>query len=149
MLRIASEIALLQRIAPETTYTSTEDFSDGAADLFTGQQSGTWLVANSRYSGAPATGSDRAVSLLDLSAAAGLGAGQLVLSQSSMLQMEATFTADTLAGIVFDYYGPEDFKFAAVKADTNQVVIGHYTAKGLVIDATADQPIAALEDRLP
>jgi len=39
----------VQRVAPETTYTSTEDFTDDAADLFTGLQAGTWQVANGRY----------------------------------------------------------------------------------------------------
>jgi hypothetical protein len=40
---------------------------------------------------------------------------------------------------VFDYYGPKDFKFAAIDAAADKVVIGHFTSKsGWIYDATFD-----------
>ena len=53
-----------------------------------------------------ATIGDTAVSLVDM----GLGRG---LELNAILELEATLNTEHTAGVVFDYYGPEDFKFAA------------------------------------
>lgn len=46
-------------------------------------------------------------------------------------KIQATITIEKpTAGLVFDYYSPGDFKFVAILLDTNQIVIGHRTAKG-------------------
>ena len=44
--------------------------------------------------------------------------------------------------MVFDQYSPNDFKFAVVSALTNQVLIGHHTARdGWVVDAALGRSI--------
>ena len=49
--------------------------------------------------------------------------------------------------MVFDYYGPTSFKFAAILEESNLVVIGHYTAKrGWSHDAVVDMDIKAGKD---
>ena len=64
----SSASARTTRAAPSTTspsrrcrrsrrFENTDDFADGAADLFTGEQTGTWSVGGGRYAGAPAGGS--------------------------------------------------------------------------------------------
>jgi hypothetical protein len=49
--------------------------------------------------------------------------------------------AGNTAGIVFDYYDSNNFKFAGVIAGSSQVVIGHHTQGGWVIDATISRSI--------
>ena len=46
-------------------------------------------------------------------------------------------------GLVFDYYSATDYKFAAIMAGSNKVVIGHVTATGTIIDALVAKTIAA------
>jgi len=46
-------------------------------------------------------------------------------------------------GLVFDYYSATDYKFAAIVAGSNKVVIGHVTATGTIIDASVAKTIAA------
>lgn len=48
------------------------------------------------------------------------------------------------AGFVFDYYGPSDYKFVAIDAVTDQVLVGHRTARdGWAIDSVAPRDIVA------
>jgi Ca2+-binding RTX toxin-like protein len=133
----------VRRLAPETTFSSTEDFSDGLAQLFTGPATGTWGVAGGRYDGTPASGSDRTIALLDLSTVLGLPADTLQLNQSTRLELEAKVRTSTMGGIVYDYYGPDDFKFVVIRADTDQVIFGHRTAKGWYQDAVFAKTIDA------
>ncbi|MDB4798641.1 hypothetical protein OAH36_03485, partial [Verrucomicrobia bacterium] len=45
---------------------------------------------------------------------------------------------------VFDYYGPEDYKFVAIDETNDQVVYGHSTSKsGVTVDAVVAKPIEA------
>ena len=46
----------VQDLPPQSTFDNTDDFSDGIADLFTGDQIGTWTVTAGRYTGAAAAG---------------------------------------------------------------------------------------------
>jgi hypothetical protein len=41
-----------------------------------------------------------------------------------------------MGGGIFNYYGPENYKFIAIKADTHELVIGHRTPEDWVIDDT-------------
>jgi hypothetical protein len=51
--------------------------------------------------------------------------------------------AAVVGGIVFDYHGPERFKFVALRADSDELVVGHFTlAEGLVVDAAAHCAVA-------
>jgi Ca2+-binding RTX toxin-like protein len=130
----------VQKLPPKITFEHTEDFSDGLADLFTGAWTGTWSVLGGRYEALPVEGEDRAVRLVDLGLERGLAAG-------SILELRVALSTQARGGVVFDYYGPNDFKFAAIDAETGQVVIGHHTAKrGWAIDAVAEQPIDPAAD---
>jgi hypothetical protein len=130
----------VQKLPPEITFEGTEDFSDSVVELDLEPADGVWNVNGNRYDGTPAVGGDRAVSLVEL----GLGYG---LEVASILKLEATLATQTVGGLVFDYYGPTNFKFAAISAESDQVVIGHYTAKrGWSIDAAFDATIEAGTD---
>ncbi|MHC4618339.1 MAG: hypothetical protein ACYTEQ_11370 [Planctomycetota bacterium] len=125
----------VQKLPPEITFEGTEDFSDAVTDLDFVPAEGVWNVSGYRYGGTPSVDGDRAISFVDL----GLGHG---LEVASILELEATLNTQTTGGLFFDYYGPENFKFAAISAETNQVVIGHYTAKhGWSIDAAFNTTI--------
>ena len=43
----------VQALPPQSSFENTEDFADGAADLFTGDRTGTWTVTGGRYTGTP------------------------------------------------------------------------------------------------
>ncbi|HET6576464.1 MAG TPA: hypothetical protein VFG68_22885, partial [Fimbriiglobus sp.] len=122
----------VQVLPPQLTFEHTETFDDGVANLFTGPKTGTWQVqkpdSNGRYVGTPLAGADLAVSVIDLGLAGGL-------NTNSYLELAAKFSATGLGGIVFDRYGPDEFKFAAFDAQAGRVVIGHHTARrGWVVD---------------
>jgi hypothetical protein len=76
------------------------------------------------------------MSLLDL--------GVEHLNVASYLELSAKITTAGRAGIVFDRYADNTFKFAAIDAATDQVMIGHHTEqRGFVIDAVAPRTIGA------
>ncbi|HXF83072.1 MAG TPA: hypothetical protein VNN19_10005, partial [bacterium] len=124
-----------QVLPPAWTLQHTDGFGDGVADLFTGASQGAWQVAGGRYAVTPPSG-DEGFSLVDL----GLGRG---VAANSVLELSTTFTAQGLAGLIFDQYGPENFKFVAVDVPGQRVVVGHHTAqRGLVIDASTARTVA-------
>ncbi len=130
----------VQVLPREITLQEKESFDDGVADRFTGPQEGSWLVQGGRYCAEPAPGADRAVSLIDL----GMGRG---LEASDILQLEATLRSAARAGIVFDYYGPQDFKYVVIDAASDQVIVGHRSSKGgWALDAVVSRAIEPATD---
>jgi hypothetical protein len=124
----------VQTVEQAVTFQTSEDFDDGVADLFTGDSVGVWDVANGRYATTPGAGA--AYSLLDL------GVDQL--SVAALLDMNANVRTDGLAGFIFDEYSADNFKFAAIDANSDEVIIGHYTKReGWVIDASVSKVIDA------
>jgi len=124
----------VQVLPPEITFEGTEEFPDTHAGIGFIPTSGVWNVNGERYDGAPEA-EESAISLVDL----GLDHG---LEVSSILQLDVTLNTQMVGGVVFDYYGPERFKFAAISAESNQVIIGHFTAKrGWSYDAVFDYAI--------
>ena len=120
-------------VPPASTFQNTENFADGIAQLMPAQAaSGNWQVASGRYS---ATG--LATSLIDL--------GITGLQLNSVLELSAKVNTQGRAGFVFDRYSAEDFKFAAIDAATDQVIIGHYQG-GWVTDAAVAKTIDAGTD---
>src|SRR5262249_48980676 len=113
---------VVQVVPPPSTYQNTEDFSDGVANLFAGTQTGTWTVQNERYQSAQDPGTALGVSLIDL----GIGHG---LKPNSALDLSALVNTQSFGGIAFDAYSATDFKFVAIDAPNDQVIIGHYTAR--------------------
>jgi hypothetical protein len=131
----------VQVLPPQITFDTTEDFSDGVANLFSAGSSGAWSVNAGRYDVTPPAAAS-GMSLLDL--------GPDHLRVSSYLELSATLRtgANGLAGYVFDRYGDQSFKFVAIDDATNRLVIGHYTQKSgvMTIDASIATPIAAGTD---
>jgi Ca2+-binding RTX toxin-like protein len=124
----------VQVLPPEWTYEDTEDFDDGTADLFA-EQTPSWRVMGNQYEATGLTG-EIAFSMYDLN-----------LAFESVLAIDVTVRTDAMGGLVFDAYDDEDFKFVALSAVTNEIVIGHYTARhGLEIDAAADWTILGNRD---
>jgi Ca2+-binding RTX toxin-like protein len=127
----------VQVLPPQMTFEGTEAFPDTDTRIALSPASGSWGTSNGRYDGSPVVGGDRAISLVNL----GLGHGFEV---ASILGLETTLNTQKTGGLVFDYYGPNDFKFAAIDAGADKLVIGHCTAKsGWVTDATFAMTIDA------
>jgi RTX calcium-binding nonapeptide repeat (4 copies) len=119
---------LIQRVPPAFTFSYQASLSGGAAPNFT-PLVGQWAVANNLYTGSPdATG-------------AAVTTRSLAVAPSSYLGYSATVNTRATAGLVFDDYGPTNFKFAAVVAGSNQVVIGHRTSAGWFTDSVVSQTL--------
>jgi Ca2+-binding RTX toxin-like protein len=125
----------LQVLPPEITLEDTEEYPDTSPAIGFVQTRGNWQTTDdgtgNYYSeGTPDAGSDNAVSLIEL-------ADQVRgLRTTSVLTLEATLNTQSTGGFVFDYYGPDDFKFAGIDAVNDQLVIGHHTPRsGWVVDA--------------
>jgi len=59
----------------------------------------------------------------------------------------SSLNTGSTGGVVFDYYGPTNFKFAAISAESSRIIIGHYTDKrGWSYDAVVDMDIKAGKD---
>src|SRR5262249_39196412 len=84
------------------------------------------------------------IELMDLGLALGLPPGSFTLQPTSVLDLKATFSdaVGARAGLVYAYFTSGYYKFAALYADTQQVVLGHYTTKGgFKIDASANYTV--------
>jgi hypothetical protein len=111
-----------------------EDFSDGVANLFTGYRNGAWSIGSGRYAVVP--GAATGMNILDL--------GPDNLSVAAYLELTAKLNTAGRAGFVFDRYGDQSFKFAAIDAVADQVIIGHWTAKkGWATDVVVSKTIDA------
>jgi Ca2+-binding RTX toxin-like protein len=106
---------IVQILPPQYTFQRTEDFSDSAANDFSVDQ-GTWQASSNKYTAA-ANIEGFASSLMNF---AGIGT-------NSYLELSATLNTNDRAGFVFDYYSKDDFKFVAIDADEDKLLIGHYT----------------------
>ncbi len=112
----------LQVIPPQITLTATDEFDTGP-ELVVGE-TGTWTLSGGYLVGEPEDGQTLA-----------LAVGELTVGPAYLLQLETTFSTETTAGVVFDQYDIDDFKWAAYSKTTSQVMIGHYTARdGWVTD---------------
>lgn len=109
---------IVQRVPPAVTLNRTVDFSDGTTDLFQTPISGKWQVNSGWYIGTTSSGTS-AVDLMNLK-----------VGSAYMAELNTTLKTSYQGGFVFDYYGPEDFKFVAVSVETKQIILGHRTPKG-------------------
>lgn len=126
---------VVQVLPPEYTMQTTEDFVDTEYELAVIPQSGEWETSDGRYEVLPVENS--AISLVDIGTA---------LQVNSILEIETTVNTNDVAGIVFDYYDQDDFKFAYISAIDNALVIGHCKSGKWVIDASMDILIKAGKD---
>lgn len=109
----------VQVLPPELTLDETEDFTDGVADRLNGLMTGQWTIINDRYTGQTSAGETFATSAMDMTVAPGY-----------VLRLGTTLQTQGVAGLVFDQYSTDDFKFAALSVATDEVLIGHYTVRG-------------------
>jgi len=116
-------------LPPEITFEETDDFNDGIADRFPNAVTGEWAVVNGRFVAYPANGYGQSLSLIET----GTGGG---LDIDSVLEFDTTVNTQGDAGIVYDYYGTDDYKFVAIDVVGARLVMGHYRiGSGLVIDS--------------
>ena len=124
----------VQVLPPEITLEMADGFAGSSDPIPAVDVSGVWSVDGGLKTGQAGADPGAAVSLIDL----GLEAG---LQTSSYLELTAALEVSGQGGLVFDYYGPEHFKFVAIDAPSGQVLVGHSTARGgIKIDAVHDRP---------
>ena len=118
-----------------------ENFDDGVADLFQ-PIDGAWLInASDRYTATPVVGGD-AVSIVNLES-----------PLPSRVQVSAVMNTDPLGGgyfssgvFVFDYQGPNDFRFAGLFPSGNEWGIGRYLNGVWNFHATLAETLSANTD---
>jgi hypothetical protein len=129
----------VQVLPPEITFKGTEAFPDTHTGIGFDPTSGEWNVSGGRYDGASVRG-ESAISLVNLGLVNGL-------EVASILQLNTTLNTDGAGGVVFDYYGPTNFKFAAISVESSQIIIGHHTDKrGWSYDTMVEMDIEAGKD---
>ena len=124
----------VQVLPPQITHDATEGF-DAGAGAFAGQ-SGTWSAAGGRYGGTAAAGTT-AISTLDL----GLGRN---LASSSYIGLDVTLSTTAVAGVAFDVYAANDFKFVVLDVPGQRVLVGHVDPRrGWTVDSTITRALTA------
>jgi hypothetical protein len=133
----------VQTLMPASTFAYNETFTGGTAQYFDPPTSGTWTYGSGGITGTPPSGG-AGVQFMDIGLALGKPAGTFTLQPNATLDLKATLQTAGRAGLVYAYYNSGYYKFAALLADTQQVVLGHYTTKsGFVLDATASWAVTA------
>ncbi len=111
------------------------DFNDGSAQGFL-PDSGSWeALGGQLVVGAESLGGD-AAAVFDIDAY--LPIYYELAANVYMEKPTAGWKAN--AFVIFDYFGPEDFKFAGLDQSTNKIVLGRRTAAGWRYDAQASIP---------
>jgi Ca2+-binding RTX toxin-like protein len=113
----------VQILPPAITLERSDDFNDGTDDVMGASVQGLWSLATGLLKVAGATPAFRTV--------------DLDLGTNSYFLLQTKVQTGNLAGIIFDYYGPNDYKFAGINVATKQVVIAHQTKRGWTVDATS------------
>lgn len=121
------------------TLDKTADFgaTKPASLLFTQPPlSGTWqTTTDGRYLATAADAIDPAINLIGYPVTPG-----------SMLSIQTTMKTFGQGGIVFDYFGPQEFKYATLSADGRQIIIGHHTGTAWVVDSVYNTNIGSGTD---
>jgi hypothetical protein len=112
-------------VAPEATTVKTDELTAGTGAIFNGQaKTGTWTAAAGRLAGS----GTEAVQQMTF--------GVPRVNALSLLEMNAKLSITGQGGFVFDRYTDTDYKFVLLDAVNDKVLIGHRTAKGIVIDTS-------------
>jgi hypothetical protein len=106
------------------------DFNDGSAQSFA-PDSGSWTVQGGKLQVTAASLGQDAVAVWN--ADAYLPIYYEITAAISMQKPTAGWKANSY--VVFDYWGPNDFKFAGIDVSINKMVIGHRNASGWWYDA--------------
>jgi Ca2+-binding RTX toxin-like protein len=136
----------IQVVQPTITLDSLEDYNDGAANLYTGPTTGTWAIVpatapDTDYVGTPASG---ATSVATKDADLGIGRG---LTSDSYLELSTTARTTTTAGMIFDQYAADDFKFVAIDIASQRVLVGHVDPRrGWIVETSIARTLLANTD---
>jgi len=126
----------VQVVPPQASWTNTENFSDGVANLFPASgMLGTWVTTSGvggNYTGTPGAGG-LATTRLDI--------GPDNLQLASMLSLTAKVSTQTTAGFIFDQYSATDFKYVVIDQVNDKVLIGHSLNGKWVTDASFNKAI--------
>ena len=123
----------VQKLPPQLTLDQTTDFAADSVPFAT-PATGSWALSGGRYTGTVSSSGVDAVDLVDFAA---LGTTDTGFDFYSYVEVKATLRTSGLAGIVFDGYAADDFKFAALDVPGQRVILGHYDRhRGWVVDAS-------------
>ncbi|MEW6158482.1 MAG: hypothetical protein AB1813_13700, partial [Verrucomicrobiota bacterium] len=122
----------VQILPPVYTLQETDNFTSASSSRFGSTLTGNWSRSGGRYNGSPSGAQDWGLSTINLG-----------LSPNALLEMETKLSTTSSAGIVFDYYNADNFKFATLDVISGQVLIGHRTSKGWTIDAAVSRSLQA------
>jgi hypothetical protein len=126
----------VQVLPPAVTYQSTSEFTTSEAPVFGGGTLGVWALSSGQYSGMPAPGQSKVMSLANI--------GVNSLPANSWLELSGNVNTTKSAGFVFDRYSGDDFKFVMIDVVADRILIGHHTARtGFIIDASAVRTLDA------
>jgi Ca2+-binding RTX toxin-like protein len=117
---------MVKVLAPEVTFDVTNEFTnEDSIDLLPTLVAGDWNVVGGRLDGTPGAGDSFAMRLSDLT-----------VPPASLIVLETSFDASNAGGVVFDVYGPDQFKFVTFHPSTHELIIGHLSPRrGWVEDA--------------
>jgi hypothetical protein len=104
---------------PPITLTVTDTF-EGSTNLLAG--SGLWQLDAGGFEG------------LALGASPAVATVPFDIAPAALLELETAFATSAIGGVAFDVYGSERFKFIVVSAATGELLIGHFTSAGWVVD---------------
>ena len=114
----------------------TADFNDGTMDAMKADQ-GNFSVSQAKMSVASATSSQTASAVFYHDAYLPI-----------YYEVEATFNLEKPTGgwkangyIIFDYYSPDDFKFAGINVSTNKIEMGYKDATGWNYVVQSNKPV--------
>ncbi|HET9217470.1 MAG TPA: Calx-beta domain-containing protein, partial [Terriglobia bacterium] len=128
---------VVQALPPQMTLDIVEDFNDGQAQQFTGEQSGSWAVNQNRYVGTAGLGSI-VFDTLDLGAPIG---------STSVVEVQSILSTTGIGGIIFDQYSSTDFKFVALDVAAQKVLVGHVDPRrGWIVDSSSSRALTAGTD---
>ncbi|MCB9929003.1 MAG: hypothetical protein H6844_06280 [Alphaproteobacteria bacterium] len=115
----------VQILPPEWTLEATDDFEGTVDEVPNVEQSPTWAELGGVLGGT-ANGGTPAVQFVELGA---------TLAANSHLELQVDVVANGQAGLIFDSYDDQNYKFVVLDAATNRLVIGHSTTEhGIVQD---------------
>ncbi|MBD2360610.1 DUF4347 domain-containing protein [Anabaena minutissima FACHB-250] len=123
---------VVQVIPPSYTVNKSTDFSTFPSDLFSAPVSGQWQLTNGQFNAQPSAGGSVAINLIN-QAFAPPATVELSVKVNSQISAQG--------GFVFAYNSSTDYKFVVISPQTNQVMIGHYTERGITYDAISSLTI--------
>ena len=127
-----------------TTLDKTVDFgaTSAASGLFFNNAAnampalGNWITTSGgRFEGTAASVTAPAVNLMGYT-----------ITPGALIDLTTTLRTGGQGGIVFDYQGASYYKFVTLSADSRQLLIGHVTGSGTVIDKTYAMSVSAGTD---